>query len=448
MAGGTHAIKSGKAESSRAREAMKSKGVETKLARSCVLVLGADQSANRALSGILEALGCALPASRVENPGEEGSPKVRELNAELLDWAGSSVDDFTPFREEWKQSPGAKEFRKRAVRILQEEYGESALFLLGEEGLARLLPFWTEALQAVGADVKPIIMVRNPIEAAEALHADKGYTEPLSQMIWLRAALDAEAATRGRPRYHASFERLLQSWETVVAEAQETMGLPWPKPVEAAEFQAQKHIAGGLRYTKEAQARALTSNLLPAWIRETYMILNGWAMSEEMHAHYAKLDAIKAEFDPASKAFSRLVRAERHLALRTADGAEKVVTLQELEAEYERLQGLAAESDRQIAALKTTLQEERRAATLMKAELHQLKESRQDLEAELREAKAESTASRSRRKEMARVIDNRNAELKARYEELASLQKRILWADPSWHVRRWFGRVKRRLSTR
>ena len=488
--------------------------IETKHLKCCVLVLGADRSSNRALARLLETLGCALPSSQAEGPQGEAS-KIESLNAELLEWAGSAPDDFTPFRDEWRQSPGADEFLDRAQEVLSEEFGHSSLFVMDEESLARLLPFWMEALRSFGADVRPILMIRNPIEAGEALHRERAYTEPLSQMIWLRCVLDAEAATRGTRRYHASFERLLQGWETVVQEAQEALSLPWPKPIEAAEFEAQGLIDGDLHYTKEAQARSLTSNLLPAWTRETYMILNGWAMSEEMPAKDAMLGNIKAVCDPASRAFTRLVRAERyrtpepveqtqnvsedvtededllsdHQALvadhenllaehqglvvdhqqlvadheqlefdhrqlvadheqLVVDHERNVLANQELAVECERLNLLAVAASDQIMALKTTLQEERRAATLMNAELHQLKVSRQDLEAELREAQAESAASRARRKEMARVIDNRNAELRTRYQELAALQKRMLWLSPSWGLKaagkkiwRWYKRA-------
>jgi hypothetical protein len=40
---------------------------------------------------------------------------------------------------------------------------------------------------------------------------------------------------------------------------------------------------------------------------------------------------------------------------------------------------------------------------------------------------------------------NRDTQLKARFEELAQLQREIVRSDPSLRIRRAFGRLKRRL---
>jgi hypothetical protein len=67
----------------------------------------------------------------------------------------------------------------------------------------------------------------------------------------------------------------------------------------------------------------------------------------------------------------------------------------------------------------------------------------------LADVQAESSASRARRKEMARVISNRETkiaalteELQARYRELAMLEKRLLRRSPSWLMRMAFRRLK------
>lgn len=107
----------------------------------------------------------------------------------------------------------------------------------------------------------------------------------------------------------------------------------------------------------------------------------------------------------------------------------------------------------EISALRQALQEQRRALTLLSAEVEKQREAREALELQLIEANAEIVASWDRRKEMSRVIADREAEIKAqrqrrkemaqiidahkavvaeqtaelraRYEELAALQRHM-----------------------
>ena len=120
--------------------------------------------------------------------------------------------------------------------------------------------------------------------------------------------------------------------------------------------------------------------------------------------------------------------------------------------------------DQHSAPLKTTVQQLRRAITLLQADLEKEREMREALQMQLIEANGEIVASWDRRKEMARVIADRDAEIKrhkerrkemaqlidqqqadlnARYQELAKLQRyTLLWSPPGW-VRLLFRKAKR-----
>jgi hypothetical protein len=501
------------------------------------------RSGTSALAGVLSKLGCELPAtpmaaSTSNAKGFFESVAVRDFNEEVLASASSSWDDFTPFHDGWLQSPEAPAFIERAVALLRSEFGDSPLFVLKDPRICRIVPFWTAVLERYGCAVKPILTIRNPLEVGDSLLRKKNFTEPLSQMIWLRHALDAERSTRGMARFHTSFEQLMVGWESVAEKAQQSLELIWPKPIANVELDVQLFLSGELRHHEDPTARAVTSALLPAWLRDTYDILKRWAEQGENPADHPKLDRIKAEFDIASNAFARIVRSERdkvlrleeqHLALersmaeqQAATKAERVlleeqrqmaakagqIALDEQRAATEaarlaiaeqqaavsaerlaleeRLAGLATEAEKQrqafeaelsaaganadrleeslreqasasrakqerleaqlatvsaeaeqeVARLKGTVQDQGRRNTLMAAELHQLMEAREALEAEL-------IASRARRKEAARLIARRDAEIQTRYEELAALQRRILRSSPSWRFKQLWRRAKR-----
>lgn len=488
----------------------KAEDLQSKAHKTAILVLGVDDEADRTMLRLLGALGCTLPAdmrkrSDAQPLGGFEPAAVRNLNTRLLEGAGSSWDDVSPFHPEWRQSPGAKAFVRHAVKALEDQFGNAPLFALGGRDIPRLFPLWSEALRLFGCNVRPIVMLRNPLEVGQRAQDLEASSHSLAEAIWIRRALDAEHFSRGGPRYFASFERLCQSWDLVVQDAQEVLQLAWPKPPANVEVQIEEILAG-LDFSKDLQARAMTSTLLPPWIRESYKILNGWAMSEEMKAHHGLLDTLRGEFDIAADAFGRVVRAERHIQLKIAE-TQRICVEEEMKAlaqavsasEAERAafanerdswkleqdkrrterddlvserdalvterDALVAERDESAAdrdalhaqlvlqrathddqsnALKAALQEQRRTTTLLNAQVQDFKERCDDLESELNEARAEVAATRARRKEMARVIANRDAQLNARYQELARLQKEIMRFAPVWQIKRSFGWLKRR----
>jgi chromosome segregation ATPase len=83
--------------------------------------------------------------------------------------------------------------------------------------------------------------------------------------------------------------------------------------------------------------------------------------------------------------------------------------------------------------------------TLLNADLHAQYEARETLEAQLIEAQAELEASRARRKEMARVITNRDQKIQRLYEELAALQRHMVRSSPSGQMKTAFRRIGRAL---
>ena len=91
----------------------------------------------------------------------------------------------------------------------------------------------------------------------------------------------------------------------------------------------------------------------------------------------------------------------------------------------------------ELQDLKRALQDQRRRATLLSADIQRQIEAREAVEVQLMEVQDELTASQNRRKEMARVITNReakiaqlNEQLQARYEELAALQRHMMRLNP------------------
>jgi len=91
----------------------------------------------------------------------------------------------------------------------------------------------------------------------------------------------------------------------------------------------------------------------------------------------------------------------------------------------------------EISRLKKALQEQRRQTTLLNGEVHQMRETLEILEPRLKRTASALEACRARRREMVRVIRNRDASIQAldgeareRQRQIAELKRRIVLSNP------------------
>lgn len=404
--------------------------------KSCILVLGTNDASVAVMSGLAGALGCEIPASLAGIGLGAISPRIRAFNEELLSSAGTSSEDFTSFHGAWMDSPYAPDFFNRAVALLDEEFGRAPLFVLSDPAISRLVPFWAAALERFGCAVHAAIVVGD-----EGVADDPGRNGPLAEMIALRQMLDGEVETRGMARVFVTPEQLAQQWAEVAERTRKAFRLSWPKAADTAEFDVADLLE---QYRRETSPPAGPgTDIRNAWLGQTYGVLSGWARTGEKADGQAALDRIRAEFDVASMAFARVVRAAGRRREQTA-----------LKSRVNGLrpsprQAVANGSD-ELESVKAALLEQRRNATLLDAQMEQQIEAREAVEAQLLDAQAEIAASRSRRKEMARVIGNReakiarlNEELAARYDELAKLQRLMVRSNPLWAAKAAVRKINR-----
>ena len=143
-------------KSERAKTAGKSPG-----GRIGVLVLGMHRSGTSALTRVLNLLGCDLPktlmgANKTNEAGHWESLPICRLNDEILSSAGSNWHDWLAFNPGWYSSPRAAEYKEKALALLEEEFGQSRLFVLKDPRICRFAPFWLDVLETAG--VKPVVI--------------------------------------------------------------------------------------------------------------------------------------------------------------------------------------------------------------------------------------------------------------------------------------------------
>jgi GT2 family glycosyltransferase len=243
---------------------------------------------------------------------------IVKIHDELLDTADSSWDDISSFPTPWFQSNAADEFRGRIVEILERDFSGSALFVLKDPRMCRLVPFWLATLEQFGAKPHFIITVRNPLEVAASLEARNQFSHSKSVLLWLRHLLDAERDTRHANRSIVSYEQLLRNWRDVATRVSAELDIAWPRRGDASlgidEFLSERyhHHRSG---TEELAARKDVID----WAKQVYDTL-----IEGQHARgrlAEVLDRIRSELETADVAYGPLIAQAR---LRLSEQGEAI----------------------------------------------------------------------------------------------------------------------------
>ena len=113
--------------------------------------------------------------------------------------------------------------------MLENEFGDSPLFVLKDPRACRLLDFWIDAFADFEADAHIAVPVRNPLEVAASLKERDTIDPSVGLLLWLRHVLDVEAASREHRRAFVRFEALLDNWQPLADAMGDAFDLTWPR---------------------------------------------------------------------------------------------------------------------------------------------------------------------------------------------------------------------------
>jgi len=225
--------------------------------RTAYLVLGMHRSGTSAVTQLLGLAGADLPQNLM--PQDEHNAKgyfepwrIATLNGERLHATGSAWDD--PFCHPFRELPPAEErdWRKRALELFQEEYGDAAWPLLKDPRVTALLPLWRGVLDELKIGARCVISVRHPLAVAGSLERRDGFPTEKSLLVWTAYMLAAEAYTRDLPRAFVSYDALLADWRSEVARIERAHGAPLPKLDKGAARAIDGFLAPELRHNASA----------------------------------------------------------------------------------------------------------------------------------------------------------------------------------------------------
>ena len=306
--------------------------------RHAVVVLGMHRSGTSALAGVLARLGCDLPEEIM--PAHEFNPKgfyeslkAYNLNNAILAAGGSSWDDWQSFNPAWVSSPLSAEFRERGGKVLEEEYGDSSLFLLKDPRICRLLPFWQQLFDAQQIQPTYVLTHRNPLEVARSLQKREGWPMAAGLLLWLRHVLDAEVGTRGMQRCFTSYDRLLTDWTGTMEMILSRTGLVLPHACADVAGEVESFLSASLRHSAEPAAAVAETTPGVDWGRTSFEILERWADQGEQKSDYPALDRIRSEFDAMTSMFGPVYQSLRQSSAEKTQELDEQLTRSRSETE-------------------------------------------------------------------------------------------------------------------
>lgn len=333
-----------------------------------LLVLGMHRSGTSALTRVLNLLGAALPRNlipAVKESNELGhweSIDLMAIHDEMLASVGSSWHDVTAFPDAWAHSAAAEPFRNRILEVLTRDHSGDSMFVIKDPRVCRFVPFWLDLVDRFGATPHPIVPVRNPLEVARSLERRDGFPIVKGAMLWLRHILDAEHATRERPRSIVTYDALLDDWAAAVETIRRDLGLDWPSAPHQAAPEIEAFLSTSHRHHRCDRETLRTHPQIPGWVSQAYEALIALGRRDDDQAARDRLDAIRAELCIAEHAFGPLLADLQRHQERSED------RLRAAEHQNAALQADLAAASQQLATLETT-QETIRAASDQQAAL-------------------------------------------------------------------------------
>lgn len=270
--------------------------------RQAVVILGMHRSGTSAVAGVASRLGLATPRSLLpasdDNPsGFYESLRIVTANFALLQRAGCAWNACLMFEPDQLDGAMQPDDLRFLLDTLRQEYGDAGSFVMKDPRLCLTLPAWLPALQAMGTEVRVLLVARHPAEVVRSLAARNNLPEEETAPHWLHHMLEAERLTRELPRAVVQYDALMQDWRRCVTQAARTARIVWPRPIEQAGIEVDAYLAASLQHHRALHASAgpgpvpVGEMVKAAWI--AFRVLAG--NPSELVA-LSQLDQVRARF--------------------------------------------------------------------------------------------------------------------------------------------------------
>ena len=211
------------------------------------------RSGTSVLAGVLGLLGASLPKNLM--PPDASNPKgyfessaIVDLHDEMLAALGSSWLDFRRLDPSiFDSMPGAA-FKERLLTALRNEYGDAPTFVVKDPRICRFFPLWRSIIESFGAELRVVIMIRNPLEVVRSLAQRDELPPRYSSHLWLRHVLDAEFETRHCKRVFVTYSSFMRDWMNVIKEIEDKLDIVLSEPTPELQAEARAFVDDELRH--------------------------------------------------------------------------------------------------------------------------------------------------------------------------------------------------------
>jgi GT2 family glycosyltransferase len=196
--------------------------------KQAVLVVGMHRSGTSMVASTLESMGYFIGSSPLhgneENPlGFFESGRVTRLNDEILFHLGACWDSLGFIWDVDFNAADLTLYRNKIRELVSEEFSDAPNIAIKDPRICLLLPLWREELKRLGYEVKHLVVLRNPLEAARSQmkrhdnYSDFhviGASEGQVLLLWytyMRRGLHALAGIYDPDIYIVSYEKFLAS---------------------------------------------------------------------------------------------------------------------------------------------------------------------------------------------------------------------------------------------
>ena len=399
--------------------------------RTAILVLGMQRSGTSALARIVNFLGAAMPRHLV--PANDWNPRgywesapLAALHDEMLGELGSSWDDWRAPPARWKESETAARFATKIRMAVDEEFGNSQLFVLKDPRMCRTLPYWMSILEKSGIRSAPLLVVRNPLEVAESLRERDGIPFEKAMLLWLRHNLDVEFETRHLPRNIVTLDALLEDWKLLAVQSGARMGVQWPRQPNDAASDVREFLDIELHNHRATLAELDAHTEVPHWVKTAYRALTLLCDEPKAAEPKRELDRMRAAFAESSRLFGVVAFAQTE-AVKEAE--KKVVEANvrgakadALKADLTKAREEKAEATKRLKAMETDLNTAR-------ARCAEFEKLGMDLETALGHVKGEAKDASNAADEHQRRSEMSVQKVTALMTEIADLEKKRIQAQ-------------------
>lgn len=256
---------------------------------------------------MLSLLGASLPRNlygeELGNVSGHWEPEAAiRLNDQILDLAGSPVNDVNGPSPAWLETPAATAFVDTLKDLISAEYGDAPLFVLKDPRIALVFPLWEAALAKLDIRCVAAIISRNPAEVALSLAKRQGLagdSQPWSLerggLVWLRYNLAAEEHTRSINRAFCDYSQLLDDWRSVAARLGDELDIRWPVSIPDAASDIDSFLSQELRHHRESDDLGSSPGIWTTWIAPVFAEMRGAGRGHPLDR--AVFSAVRQSFD-------------------------------------------------------------------------------------------------------------------------------------------------------